>query len=439
MAVTELAPARTSARQWPPRVDLIGLFAGIARKGDIASRSIGPFRWFVVSDPDAINEVLVVRNKAFVRGNVVNAFMRLYMGDGLLGKTGEDHLRRRRMVQPAFHRAVVERYVPELAATAEEHAEQRWTDGQQVDVHTEMLRLTLAAVSRTLLGSDVEMDRFARAHAEANAIFDTLMKLPAPRLLPHLPLPSVRALRGAQAWLQGVAQRIIDARRDGVTKGDDLLQLLLELDEDGGPLPDSQIRDEVLTALLTGHDTIANGLTWTWYLLSEHPEAAERLAAEADEVLGGRAPRLEDLGRLTYTRQVLSESMRLYPPVWAITRYATSDQRIGGQRIPQGSVVATVPYLVHRDARWWPEPTRFDPGRWTPQRQREQRRFAYFPFGAGVHRCIGEGFAWTEGVLVLATLARRWRFCLRPGHVPQLDPRITLQPRHGMPMTLARR
>jgi len=318
----------------------------------------------------------------------------------------------------------------------------RWHDGQVVDMNAEMMRLTLTIVGRTLFGADVEdeADEVGQALNDAMAAFEMMIVLPSPARVQHLPLRRMRALRAARRRLDATVHRLIRERRETGAQAQDLLTLLLDGEQDGTPLSDAQVRDEAMTALLTGHETTANGLTWTWYLLAQHPEVEQRLVTEVSEVLGDRPPTLQDIGRLTYTRQVFSEALRLYPPVWMMNRYAVHDHNLDGRRIPQGSLLFMSPYLVQHDPRWWPDPERFDPDRWAAGRQADLPRFAYFPFGGGVHRCIGEPFAWTEGVLILASLARSWRLRLLPGVAPvELHPRVTLRPRHGLPVTVERR
>jgi cytochrome P450 len=206
-----------------------------------------------------------------------------------------------------------------------------------------------------------------------------------------------------------------------------------------GQMTDEQVRDEALTIFLAGHETTSNALTWTWYLLSQHPEVETRLHEEIDAVLGSRLPTVDDVPRLKYTEMVLAESMRLYPPAWAIGRLTINDYEIGGYRVPARSLVLLSQYVMHRDARYYPDPARFDPERWTPEARESRPQYAYFPFGGGLRRCIGEGFAWMEGILLIATLARHWRLRLVPDHPVELHPVITLRPKHGMRMTVSRR
>jgi cytochrome P450 len=273
--------------------------------------------------------------------------------------------------------------------------------------------LTLTIVGDTLFGTDVESDAITvrQALTDVFEIFPLTMSPLAP-FLELLPLPSVRRYKRAVATLDRLIYRIInERRRTAADRGDLLSMLLLARDDEdnGAPLTDTQVRDETMTLFLAGHETTANALTWTWHLLSQHPDVEQRLHQEIDAVLDDRQADADDVARLPYTRMVLAESMRCYPPAWGIGRRAIEDVEIGGYTIPRGTVVLFSQYLLHRDPRFFPEPERFDPDRWLPERQQARPRFAYFPFGGGNRVCIGESFAWMEGILVLATLARRWR------------------------------
>jgi cytochrome P450 len=252
----------------------------------------------------------------------------------------------------------------------------------------------------------------------------------------------VRRFRRAQRRLDATIYRLIEERRaDGADRGDLLSMLLLARDAegDGAAMDDRQVRDEAMTLFLAGHETTAVALAWTWRLLSENPEAEALLHRELDEVLDGRLPAVEDVPRLEVTRGVFAESLRLYPPAWVIGRLALTAVEIGGFRVPRRSLVLTSPWVTHRDPRWWPDPSAFDPTRWSPAAEAARPRFAYFPFGGGPRVCIGEPFAWLEGILVLATLARGWRMRLVAGHAARLHPLITLRPRGGLPARLERR
>jgi cytochrome P450 len=339
------------------------------------------------------------------------------------------------MAQPAFHRERIAALGETMVAYAARTAD-GWRSGAELDAAREMNRLTLAIAGKTLFGADVEReaDEIGAALTDALAAFKRLTN-PLGVILDRLPIPGTLRVKRAATRLDATIYRMIDARRrSGEDRGDLLSMLLAARDDegDGGGMTDLQLRDEALTLFLAGHETTANALAWTWHLLALNPDAEARLHAEVDAV--GDAPRAGDLPRLAYTRAVLAESMRLYPPAWAIGRQPLEEFAAGGYRVRAGTVVLMSPWVTHRDPRWWTEPERFDPERWTPENEARLPRYAYFPFGGGPRKCIGEGFAWTEGILVLATLARRWRLRHAPGAEVGRQPLITLRPT-GLRMT----
>jgi cytochrome P450 len=367
----------------------------------------------------------------------------MLLGTGLLTSEGDVHLRQRRLAQPAFHRQRVAAYGATMAAYAAARRD-RWRSGATVDVHQEMMALTLAIAGKTLFDADVEHEaaEIGAALATTFQSFHFGFFLPFGELLERLPLPATLRFRKARARLDATIYRMIDERRrSGADRGDLLSMLLLAQDTegDGGGMTDLQLRDEAMTIFLAGHETTANMLTWTWYLLSQHPDVEARLHAEVDAALGDRLPTANDLARLPYSRMVLAEAMRLYPPAWIIGRRALGPFEAAGYEIPARSIILASQYVTHRDARWFPDPERFDPERFTPEQQAARPKFAYYPFGGGPRVCIGEQFAWMEGVLVLATIAQRWTLRLVPGHPVALQPIITLRPKFGMRMTVEAR
>lgn len=407
--------------------------------GSVAMIKLPHRRLYFVNEPDLIQECLVTRHREFHKDRAYFA-LKLVLGNGLVTSEDDFHLRQRRMIQPTFHRERVRGYGEHMVACTVE-VRDGWRDGESIDMNRAMMRLALDIVARTLFSSDVRGDTDRVAHA-----LDTLMNMddvflnPFGPLITRLPL-RVNARRiAAVQELDDVLYRYITEHRAQGDQGD-LLSMLIEArdEDDGGRMTDQQVRDEAVTLFLAGHETTANALTWAWYLLSQHPEVTARLHAELDEVLQGRTPSPDDYGKLDYTRRVVAESMRLYPPVWAVAREATCDTTLGPYAIPKGSEVLMSQYVTHRDARHYPDPERFDPDRWLPERSAGRPKFAYFPFGGGRRLCVGEAFAWMEGVLVLATLAQRWRFEVPAGHVPALDPRVTLRPKGGMPMVVRAR
>ena len=424
------------------RRDSLGfLQRAVAEHGDVVYLRFGPQDVFFLAHPDHVRDVLVTRHQCFMKGRALQRAKRL-LGEGLLTSEGDFHRRQRRLAQPAFHRARVNSYGAVMTDYAA-RAASRWRDGEQADVSQEMMRLTLAIVARTLFDADVESeaDEIGAALTSVMELFNFLL-LPFSELLEKLPLPHARRFQRAKRRLDATIYRIIEERRRSDEDRGDLLSMLLSArDEegDGGRMTDQQVRDEVMTIFLAGHETTANALTWTWYLLSEHPEVEARLHAELDFVLAGREPTVEDVPSLRYTEMVVAESMRLYPPAWAIGRLALQDFEVAGYTIPPKALVLLSPYVTQRDARFFADPTRFDPERWTADARESRPQFAYFPFGGGPRRCIGEGFAWMEAVLLVASLARGWRMRLVPGHPVVPRPVITLRPKHGMMMTLEKR
>ncbi|MBI1928965.1 cytochrome P450, partial [Candidatus Poribacteria bacterium] len=384
------------------RRDMIGFLSKLARDyGDIVYFKLGPQKAFFLNHPDFIKDVLVTHHRNFLKSRVMER-AQLLLGTGLLTSEDDFHLRQRRLVQPAFHHSRIAAYGKVMVDYAGRMGE-RWQDGEMVDIAKEMMRLTLAIVGKTLFDTDVESeaDTVGEALSQILALFPRI-SLPFSELLDHLPLPSNRRFMKARQQLDATIYRMIEARRaSGEDRGDLLSMLLLAQDEegDGSGMTDAQVRDEAMTLFLAGHETTANALTWTWYLLSQNPEAEKRLHAELDAVLGDRLPSVADLEQLPYTRMVFAEAMRLYPPAWAISRRVREDYEVGGYVVPAGAIVFVSQYVMHHDPRYYPEPFRFDPERWTLQLEATRPRFAYFPFGGGARRCIGESFARMEGVL----------------------------------------
>lgn len=417
------------------------MMAMAAEYGDIVHFSIGPQHLYLFNHPDLVREVLVTNQKNFHKSRGLERAKRL-LGNGLLTSEGDFHLRQRRLAQPAFHRQRIAGY----GATMTEYsarAQATWEDGQTLDMHHEMMKLTLGIVSKTLFDADVdnEANEIGEALTTAFESFNLAM-LPFTEYLERLPFPAVRRFNAARARLDNTIYRMIDERRrTGEDRGDLLSMLLMATDTegDGSGMNDAQLRDEALTIFLAGHETTANALTWTWYLLSQHPAVEARMHAEIAASLSGRVPGYGDLAALPYTRMVFAESMRLYPPAWAIGRRALASFEVRGYTVPKRSVVLMNQYIMHRDPRYFPDPERFDPERWTAEAQAERPKFSYFPFGGGTRVCIGEQFAWMEGILLIASIAQHWRMRLVQGHPVDVQPLITLRPRHGMRMTLERR
>ena len=423
------------------RKDATGFLERLSKLGDVTSFRLGPQQAYFLNDPELIRDLLVVNAHKFKKGRALQRAKTL-LGEGLLTSEGEFHLRQRRMIQPAFHRAQIADYSRSMVELAEETSD-NWRDRETLDIDREMMHLTLRIVGKTLFSANVEDDADAvgKAMTSMTTLFNFLL-LPFSEWLQKLPLPHSKRFKSARGTLDSVIYAIInDRRRSGENKGDLLSMLLNAQDEDDGSvMTDEQVRDEALTLFLAGHETTANLLTFTWYVLSQNPDAEAKLHEEIDRVLNGRSPTFEDISKLTYCEHVIAESMRLYPPAWAIGRLATEDHEFGGFPVAKGSLILISPYITHRDKRFWSEPEVFRPERWEMQSVKVAgQRYIYFPFGGGIRRCIGEGFAWTEGILLLATLARKWKLELDPGQKIALQPMITLRPKYGMRMKIRSR
>jgi cytochrome P450 len=447
MATETLPLAPRTKRNGSPLFDLLAFrrdplkfLTRLAREhGDVVPFRMGPQRVLLLNHPDLVKDALVTRADCFHKGRALQRSKRL-LGEGLLTSEGEHHRRQRRLAQPAFHRKRIDSYGAVMVDYVARDSS-RWHDGETLDISHEMMRLTLGIVGKTLFDADVESDtdEIGGALTELLELFQMLL-LPYSEYLERLPLPVNRRFTRARAKLDAVIYRIINERRaSGADRGDLLSMLLLAQDEEGAgdSMTDEQIRDEALTIFLAGHETTANALAWTWYLLSQNPQVEAKLHAELDAVLvGGRLPTVEDLPQLRYTEMVLAESMRLYPPAWVVGRLAIKDYAVGGHVAAVGTLVLISQYVLHRDPRFFPEPLCFDPERWTPEAKEARPPYAYFPFGGGARRCIGEGFAWMEGTLIIAAIARRWRMRPIPDHPVVPHPRMTLRAKHGIRMKI---
>jgi cytochrome P450 len=456
---TEAAVIGISTRTYPPgprgmrlaralfayRKNPIGFFVKLAEDyGESVHFRLGLRHAFLFTHPDAIKEILVTKQAHFIKG-LGHQWTKQFLGEGLLTSEGEFHQRQRRLVKPVFHRHRLAAYACVMTDYAEETS-RRWGDGTAVEVSEEMRRLTLSIAAKTLLGTELEAE--VRAIDEAMTSIVELSRhfyrkaFPLAEFFHHLPIPSNIRLRNTVARLNEIIYRFVQAhKRAGSDSGDLLSMLLLAQDEegDGGGMTDEQVRDEAMTLLLTGMESTANALTWTWYLLSQHPEVEARLHSELATVLGGRCPTMDDLPRLPYTEAVLAESMRLYPPAFAIGRCAVTEVSIGNVVVPKGATVVVSPYITHRNGLFFTMPLRFEPERWIREGRAATPEFSYFPFGGGARRCIAEPFAWMEGTLLIATIAQRLRLRLVPGHPVEPQGLLILRPKFGMRMHVHRR
>ena len=414
----------------------------LAKLGDVTFLKLGGKPAYFLNHPDLIRDLLVTNNSKFIKGRALQRSKKL-LGEGLLTSEGAAHLRQRRMIAPAFHREKIRTYAEAMTECAAKMADE-WNEGEVRDIDKEMMRLTLQIVGKTLFGANVD-DEANEVGAALTAIIEMFnyLLLPFSELLEKLPFPQSNRFNRSKETLDKVIYGIINERRkSGEDKGDLLSMLLLAQDEtDGAAMTDEQVRDECLTIFLAGHETTANALTWTFYLLSQNAEKLEKLNEEFDRVLpNGKIPSIEDLPNLKYTESVIAESMRLFPPAWAIGRLAIEEHQFGGYEVPKGALVLLSPFITHRDARFWENADEFIPERWEKLSVKEAgNKFIYFPFSKGVRSCIGEGFAWTEGVLLIAALLRKWNLKLMPEQQIALNPLMTLRPKFGMKMRIEKR
>lgn len=428
------------------RDNMIATFADEAYERDIVERRMFGRRRFLVNEPAAIKHVLLDNAANYRKTEITRRILEPGLGKGLITSEGETWRRHRRTMSPAFDHRSIASYAPIMAAAAQELLAE-WdarADGACVDVATAMMKVTLNIISRTMFSSD--SDQILAIMERSAGRYQAKMR---PNVLDFLNVP---------AWMAGLSrfgvagrtlgefdaqiERLIKSRSDDPESGpkDLLARLIAARDEQsGGGMTAREVRDHVITIFMAGHETTAMAMTWTFYLLSQHAAVEAKLHAELAAVLGGRAPGFEDLDGLRYTRMVIEESMRLYPPVHTIAREALADDALAGRPVPKGSMILIAPWVLHRHARLWPNPGWFDPERFSPEKSAARARFSYLPFGGGRRVCIGAAFAMAEATILLATLAQRYRLRLEPGHPVEPQGLITLRARHGMKMVLEAR
>ena len=430
---------------WAFRKDPLAFFTNTARTyGDIAGFSFGPQKVYLVSRPEWVEDILVKSAGKFAKGVALER-AKVLLGNGLLTAAGQEHLKHRRMIQPLFHRQHVQGFAEAFVRHATAWRDQV-TPGATLDITREMSGLTLGIIGETMFSSDVQGDADEVREALTDAVSNFAYAfIPGLNHLQKLPLPIFIKVRKARERLDRVIHRVIAERRhlagtEVPALRTDLVSMLLaardpENPNEGG-MGDTQIRDEAMTIVLAGHETTANAMAWTWHLLGSAPEAEARLHAELATVLAGRVPTMDDVPKLEWTRAIISESMRLFPPAWTMGRRVLQDHALGSHTVEKDSLVILSQWVVHHDPRWWSEPEAFTPERWMAPTDRP--KYAYFPFGGGTRVCIGEAVAWTEAILLLATIAQRWRFVRGEQPAPTTEPRITLRPK-GLRMTAERR
>src|ERR1700728_162779 len=405
----------------------------------IAHYKIGWNHIVFLNNPDYIREVLVVQNDNFIKERTVRR-TKMLLGEGMITAEGAQHRSQRQVAQPAFHRQRIPEYA-DMIVQEGVRMRDRWRDGEQRDIARDMMHLTLNVVAGTLFATDLrnEVDELADAINRIMGLYNFLVMLPAAEWLVHVRPPGLAAFVRARKRIDAVVYRMIEAHRKAGHNGGSLLDLMLAASPDHSAASEQSLRDQVITIFLAGYETVANALAWTWYLLSQNPECERRFHDEIDRELQDRPPAFEDVPRLRYTAMVLAESMRLYPPAWAMGRYARNDFRLGEFFLPAKTTVLISQFITHRDERFFPDPLRFNPERFTAEAKARRTKFTYFPFGAGFRQCIGESFAWMEGVLLLATLGQRWKLKLVSGHHVEPEPLITLRPKYGMKMQVEAR
>jgi cytochrome P450 len=403
---------------------------------------------YQINHPSLIEDYFLKDASRHHRG-IVMQHAKIVFGEGLLTSEEPLHMRQRRLAQPAFLRQRIAAYGEVIGHNATDVSRQ-WESGKTIDLHVEMLELALRIVGKCLFDLDVQSrDQVMQVSSAVDAFMGILpiTILPFSRLIQRLPIPTMRRIRKGKADLDRMIYRMIEERRKSPGDRGDLLSMLLEstdVEADGTGMSDQQIHDECMTIMLAGHETTANALSFSLWLLAKHQDVQQRLHEEASSALGSRIPTAADYTNLPYTTSVFSETLRLYPPVWTTARTCAIPYKIAGYTIPRGSVILAPQFVVHRDPRFYPDPLNFDPNRFSPENKefnRSRPRFAFYPFGAGSRQCIGEGLAWMEGVLSLAAIVRDFR--LSPSqHAPsdiELDPAISLRPKYGVPLMVTRR
>jgi cytochrome P450 len=421
--------------------DPLALFQRVREHGDVVLLRFGPFRFYVLNSPEAIRQALTGQARQLEKGLNFGRAKKL-IGNGLVMAEGESHRRQRRLMQPAFHRAEVARYLGTMRDVAVPRIA-GWPDGGTLALDRELRSLTLTVLTRTLLSSDVGREAVDEIERLLRVLLSELVARGITANVPGLgwvPTRSNRRFAAARRRLNTLLAGIIDGYRTAGADQGDLVSILMRArdDETGTPMSGRQLRDEVTTLVIAGSETTGNAVAWACYLLATHPEAQERLQAEVDLVLAGADAGYEDLAALPYTRAVITEALRLYSPVWILPRRAAADVELGGHRLRAGSRIMFSPYALNRDPRLHRDPDRFDPGRWATDYTRSALRASFFPFGQGIRNCIGEGFAWTEATLLLSAIAARWHLRLADGAAVHPVVSSTLVPSE-LPVIVTRR
>ena len=428
------------------RRDPLGMLRSVAEEyGDIASIPVPMGTRVLLNNPEYIEQMLVVQQAKFHKSTLTKQVTERMLGQGLLTSEGDFWRRQRRLAQPAFHRQRINEYGTPMVAIAQTHMGE-WHDGETRELSHDMMALTLDIAVRTLFGATLPGEAARVGRAMTFLMRHQLARFRSPLRLPESwPTPRNRRATRETEFLDSLVYRIINERKQkngtagGAHHGDLLSMLMASMDEDGTQMTAKQLRDETMTLFLAGHETTAQTLSWTWYLLSQNAAAESRLHEELRDVLAGRAPDVQDLGKLPYLNAMVTEALRLYPPAYLLARTSVADCTIGGYTIPKGTTVLTSTWLMHRDARYFDAPNEFRPERWLNGLADRLPAGVYLPFGDGPRRCIGQGFALLESALVIGTVAQKFRLRLVPGHAVVPEPLVTLRPKFGIRMTLEAR
>ncbi len=421
--------------------NMLGFLLGIAREyGDIAFFNIGSRKIYLLSHPDLIQQVLITDNRKFTKSRALKR-SKVVVGEGLLTVEGNTHLNRRRLLQPAFHTKSIKTYADTIIDTTAEKVD-RWEYNKSIDIHKEMMGLTLAIVTKTLFGTETksESDEIGECLTTIVKQFPRML-FPYSEYLDNLPIPSIRNFKQSLTKLDEIIHSLIEERRGEENEKNDILSTLIKAqdEESGIGLTNDELRDEAMTLFIAGQETTANALVWTIYLLCTNPAIKLKFQEELDCILNKDLPSFEDLNKLEYTNMVFKEALRLYPPAWNVARHAIDDYKIDEYIVPSGSDIYMSPYVVHHDERFFPEPFKFYPDRWKEEHISSLPRFAYFPFGGGPRRCIGESFAIMEGVLIIAIIFSKYDVELTPGQKIVPNALITIRPKYGMKVNLKKR
>jgi cytochrome P450 len=434
----------TSARQFLR--DPIKMLIKLSTYGDISHLKFGKQHVYLLNNPRYIEEVLITNYKNFIKSKGLQISRRL-LGNGLVTSEGEYHDKQRHLIQPTFYPKQIKIYGDVMLKYAQQTSD-RWQDGTIIDIHKEMTKLTSAIICKAVLGYDanLEVDDVGDALLTCMEYFNRLL-MPFGELIEKIPIfPINKGFQQAKKKLDTLVLNMIEQHRESIDKNierNDLLYTLLEVqDQEAGikKMTDEQLKDEVMTIFLAGHETTANTLTWTLYLLAEHQQIGLGLENELKSVLGTKKYlTMVDLPKLEYTKKIITESLRLYPPAWALGRQVIKDYKVEKYSIPAGSIILMSQYVMHRDKRYFYDPENFLPERWTDEFKKRLPKFSYFPFGGGIRGCIGEPFALMEAMIIIATIWRKWDMQLEPSQKIALKPLITLRPKYGMRMRISRR